>query len=225
MRSFLGDANSLVKESALQLLLRIIDHYHIDEVKKILVPRELINRLLDEIKLKRPAASVKGTIWNAVGILHKKFGADLQEFLTESQDQMYRVLKDQFESKKPEFRTIIGVIKGLSLSLEHECTLTEEELEGLFIRVKTAMQPIPDVRQKGVQKQSMKLFTTHVELFKKIIPRHSEQMVKLTLQLCVDTDINVRDAANDMLGRLMQLISDGLINDNSIHKDIFRKII
>jgi len=87
------------------------------------------------------------------------------------------------------------------------------------------MQPIPDIAKKTVQKQSMKLFRTHVELFKKIIPRHSEQMVKLTLQLCVDTDINVRDAANDMLGGLMQLISDGLINDDSIHKDIFTKII
>jgi hypothetical protein len=59
----------------------------------------------------------------------------------------------------------------------------------------------------------MKLFTTHVELFKKIIPRHSEDMVKLVLQLCVDYNMEVRDAANDMLGRLMQLISDGLTVD------------
>ena len=99
MRSFLGDANSFVKEAALKLLLRIIDHYHITEVSKIVVPRELIQVLLDQIKLKRPAAMVKGAIWNLVGMLHKKFGAALQEWLTESQDQMYRELKDQFQSK------------------------------------------------------------------------------------------------------------------------------
>ena len=225
MRSFVGDANSLVKESALQLLLRIIDHYNIDMIHKILKPRELINRLLDEIKLRRPSASVKGTIWNLVGVLHKKFGTGLREFIIESQDQMYRELKQQLESQKPEFRTIIGVIKGLSFSLEDHCTLEEDEIEGLFVRIKTAMQPIPDVRQKGVQKCAMKLFTAHVELFKNIIPRHAEQMVGLTLQLCVDIDIAVRDAANDMLGRLMQIISHGLTVDESIHKGIFERII
>jgi hypothetical protein len=47
-------------------------------------------------------------------------------------------------------------------------------------------------------------------------------MVKRTLKLCVDTDINIRDSANDMLGKLMQLISDGLTVDETIHKDIFK---
>jgi hypothetical protein len=36
-------------------------------------------------------------------------------------------------------------------------------------------------------------------------------MVKLNLQLSVDTDMNLRDAANNMLGKLMSLISNGLI--------------
>lgn len=71
----------------------------------------------------------------------------------------------------------------------------------------------------------MKLFTSHVDLFSKVIPNHAEQMVKLTLKLCVDMDINVRDAANDMLGKLMQVISDGLTVNETIHKDIFRLII
>jgi hypothetical protein len=59
----------------------------------------------------------------------------------------------------------------------------------------------------------MKLFTNHVNLFKQIIPRHAEPMVRLTLQLCVDPTLEVRDAANDMLGKLMQAISDGLTID------------
>ena len=102
-------------------------------------PSDLISRLLDEIKLRRPSASVKGTIWNLVGLLHKKFPQDLNEYLTESQDQMYRELKDQLNSNKPEFRTIIGIIKGITFSLEDDCTLDAEEVEGLFLRVKTAM--------------------------------------------------------------------------------------
>jgi hypothetical protein len=58
-----------------------------------LKPLDLTKKLLDEIKLRRPSASVKGTIWNLIGILHKKFGAELKEFLVESQDQMYQEMR------------------------------------------------------------------------------------------------------------------------------------
>jgi hypothetical protein len=57
-------------------------------------PEDLIQKLLDEIKLRRPSASVKGTIWHLVGLLHKQFGIDLRDNLTESQDQMYIELKE-----------------------------------------------------------------------------------------------------------------------------------
>jgi hypothetical protein len=69
--------------------LRIIDHYSIEEVNNIIQPKEVITRLLDEIKFKKPSASVKGTIWNMVGALHNKFQQELREFLVESQDQMF----------------------------------------------------------------------------------------------------------------------------------------
>ena len=59
----------------------------------------------------------------------------------------------------------------------------------------------------------MKLFSIHVNLFKKVIPFHAESMVKLNLQLCVDSDMNLRDTSNNMLGKLMALISDGLLQD------------
>ena len=71
----------------------------------------------------------------------------------------------------------------------------------------------------------MKLFTSHLPIFKAIIPRHAEPMVRLTLLLCVDPNLEVRDAASDMLGRLMQVISDGLTVEETIHKDVFREII
>lgn len=63
----------------------------------------------------------------------------------------------------------------------------------------------------------MRLFTTHVQMFRKIIPLHAEAMVRLNLILCVDPDIHVRDAATEMLGHLMKVISDGLTKDETIH--------
>lgn len=71
----------------------------------------------------------------------------------------------------------------------------------------------------------MKLFTNHVRLFKLVIPTDAEALVRLALQLSVDPTLEVRDAANDLLGKLMQAISDGLTVDQSIHKDIFSEII
>jgi hypothetical protein len=51
----------------------------------------------------------------------------------------------------------------------------------------------------------MKSFIPRMHLFKKVMPFYAESMVKLNLQLCVDQDMNLRDASNNMLGKLMSL--------------------
>jgi hypothetical protein len=61
MVSFLGDQNSLVKEVSLLVMIKIIETYK--EIEPIIKPTDLILTLLDEIKLRRPAATVKGAIW------------------------------------------------------------------------------------------------------------------------------------------------------------------
>jgi hypothetical protein len=61
MVSFIGDQNSLVKEVSLLVLIKMIETYK--EIEHIIKPPELIIILLDEIKLRRPAATVKGAIW------------------------------------------------------------------------------------------------------------------------------------------------------------------
>jgi len=86
IRTLTGDPNSLVKEASLQVLLQMLDHYPAAVLVKVLSPKELVNRLLDEIKLRKPSASVKGAIWQLTGLCHKKFRVDVREFLVESQD-------------------------------------------------------------------------------------------------------------------------------------------
>jgi hypothetical protein len=76
-----------VRESSLKLLLFIIENYNHTEIESIIKPTVLISMMLDEIKLKRPSASVKGTIWTMVGVLHEKYV--LEEFRVESQDVMF----------------------------------------------------------------------------------------------------------------------------------------
>jgi hypothetical protein len=63
-----------------------------------------LTALLDEIKLRKPSASVKGAIWNLVGLLHEKYGLD--NFRVESQDVMYIQLMEQMKAEKPEIKAI-----------------------------------------------------------------------------------------------------------------------
>lgn len=144
--SFRSDHNSLVKEASVQLLIKLIETFESTqrEIEGVIKPRDLMVMLLDEIKLRRPSASVKGAIWNLVGLLHERYGID--EFRMESQDVMFIQLMEQMKADKPEIKAIQGIMKGFVHSLTGEaaeaCTLDEDQLEGLFVLLKTAVQPI-----------------------------------------------------------------------------------
>lgn len=73
MQSFLFDPNSLVKEVSLLVLFKLIETYK--EISEIIKPEELIVTLLDEIKLRRPAATVKGAIWQLVGLMQARYSS------------------------------------------------------------------------------------------------------------------------------------------------------
>ena len=73
MVSFVGDPNSLVKEASLQVLIRIIESFNSEEIEPTIKPVKLIETLLDEIRLRRPSATVKGAIWTLIGLLFKAY--------------------------------------------------------------------------------------------------------------------------------------------------------
>ncbi|CDW71353.1 dna-dependent protein kinase catalytic subunit [Stylonychia lemnae] len=224
LRSFRSDHNSLVKESSLQLLIKIIETFNSKEIEEMIRPNDMMVMLLDEIKLRKPSATVKGTIWTLIGLLHEKY-EQLNDFKVESQDVGFQELVAQMKSEKPEIKAIIGMLKGFTHSLVGECTLDQDQLDALYVCLKTAIQPILDMQHKGVMKSAMKLLGTHINLFKKHVTRHAIELVALTLKLCVNENMETRDAANEMLVHIMQEISDGITIDSSIHDDIFRKIM
>lgn len=79
-----------MKESALQMLIKVIENFEkpgSNDIESIIRPKDLLIMMLDEIKLRRPSASVKGAIWTLVGLLHEKYG--LSDFRIESQDVMF----------------------------------------------------------------------------------------------------------------------------------------
>jgi hypothetical protein len=53
-------------------------------------------------------------------------------------------------------------------------------------------------------KAGMKLFSQHANLLTDQILKDALDLIKLTLRLCVQENIEVRDAANELLGSLMK---------------------
>jgi len=82
LASFLGDQNSLVKEASIQVLIRLIETY--TEIEAVIRPSDLMLTLLDEIKLRRPTASVKGAIWTLVGLMHTRYRNLVHQHIVES---------------------------------------------------------------------------------------------------------------------------------------------
>jgi hypothetical protein len=175
-----------------------------------------MQRLCDQLKTGGRLASAQGTVWHCIGTLHAKYGEQCRQWLVESQDQMYSALKVELESDEPRQKVVVGILHGLRSSLEDGCTLEPDEVQGLFIRLKTGMTQIPDVRRKGVQKASMQLFGAHLRTFKQCVPTHVESMLRLTLELCIDGDMNLRDDAHEMLGQLMLLVDECLLPEDAM---------
>jgi hypothetical protein len=55
------------------------------------------------------------------------------------------MLMEQVKTNKPEIKAIIGMLKGFVHSFQIECTLDEQQRNGLFLILKTLMAPIQDV--------------------------------------------------------------------------------
>lgn len=94
------------------MLIKVIEAFERtgEDLVTIVRPKDLLIMMLDEIKLRKPSASVKGAIWTLVGLLHEKYG--LQDYLIESQDVMFIQLMEQMRSDKPEMKAIQGMMKG-----------------------------------------------------------------------------------------------------------------
>ena len=86
------------------------------------------------------------------------------------------------KSEKPEIKAIQGILKGFVHSLSGDnlaeaCTLDEDQLDALYIILKTAIQPIADLMNKGVMKAAMKLLAAHIKVFSKNVTKQAVELV------------------------------------------------
>jgi len=201
----------------------MIEIYNPTELESIIKPAKLTVTMLDEIKVKRPSASVKGAIWELMGSLLKKYSNQLEDFRFEIQDVMFNQLVEQMKSEKPEIRTILGVIKGYVPALE-EVMLAPEQIAKLYNIIKIAMTPVEEGRAYSVVKAAMKLLMHRSALFKPYIIEDAVPLCEQVLKLCGHENLEIREAANGLLEEITKRFSDGL-KEGKAHKDIFKHLI
>jgi hypothetical protein len=112
-----------VKEASLRPIIKTLKVYQPKQIEEILKPDEIINFLLDEIKLFKLGGSVTGAAWNLIGLLVNKFPTTLCDYLLEVQDVLFTKLKEQLSTAKdPELVAIEGMLKSFRWNL-YECKL------------------------------------------------------------------------------------------------------
>jgi len=118
----MGDCSSLVREASIHPLIQILSLYEAEQIKDIIEPKHLMVIMLDEIKYKWSGATLKPSIWEIVGWIHKLYPDESQEFRLETQDVMMNSLIEQLEADKFEIKHICGLFRGFTLGL-HDCVL------------------------------------------------------------------------------------------------------
>jgi len=74
------------------VLIKIIETYK--EIEAVIRPKDLMPILFDEIKLRRPSATLKGAIWQLIGLLLKTFPRQLTSFMESSQNILLIMLEE-----------------------------------------------------------------------------------------------------------------------------------
>jgi hypothetical protein len=109
------EQSQVVKEKILNLTAKIIETYNVTIIENIYKPKEFLDNLLNDIKLSNLKTTIKGCVWNIVGILIGKFSVLLNDYKIEVHDVIFndfkKILtqKSNFQ-KKIKFMLILQII-------------------------------------------------------------------------------------------------------------------
>ena len=103
----------------MSLIAKIIENYESNINENIFNPKEFVEFLLDEIKLKRLSATIKGGVWYIIGVLIGKFSIMLNSYKIEINDVIFNEFKILVNStNKFEFKAVSGILKALIYLLD-----------------------------------------------------------------------------------------------------------
>jgi len=120
----------------------------------------------------------------------------MDKFQIEIQDVLYNHLNEQFYSKKPEQKAIVGMLKGFRCSLIRP-HLQNKQIDQLYIIVKVGMTPIDDIQRYKVLINCLRILQDHHKLFKDHILRDTKELFEKFMVLITHQNRDVKENASE----------------------------
>lgn len=204
--------SSMVQEAALSPLIKFLENFPVARIRDTLDPEQLFSIILDN-KLKyeerRIGATLRGALYNMLGLLVHHFQADLECRIPELQQLMYVKLKEEInKGAKAEERALAGLFKGLAYSL-NSFSYDTATLEDVFRLVKLLVQPLT-VGRYLVPKACLKVLTANSGLFSGLITEDALSVFTTLHETSRSGPFGMRYLAQEACEKVLLVLSDTL---------------
>lgn len=236
---YLSDQSLIVKESMLSLIAKIIEIYDDSLIEKVYQPKIYLEFLLNEIKLKKLAGSIKGEIWHICGLLINKFSNLLNNYKLQISTLVYSELFEMLSLnetnnniknsnnilvKKFEFKHLIGILKSLNYLLDNS-KFNDNQITTIYICLKGLIQPLEDANSNKVNKLALNILSNHGKMFYNQLQKDAIFLFDSIFVLCSSKNNVLKNAAHEAIEAIAKHISYCLNENKNIHKDSFSYII
>lgn len=204
--------SSIVKEAALRPLIKMIEVFTPAKIKHSLDPCQLFSVLLDNklrFEERTMGSTLKGAIFNILGLLVNSFETELTSRLLELQKLMFVRLKEEiFKGAKTEEKTLAGILKGIAHALK-SFNYNRKELKEIFDITKALLKPLASGRY-AVSKASMKVLSENAQIFKEFLSESAPEVIRSLFELSKQTNSSIRYLGQETTERCLSVLSESL---------------
>ncbi|CAG9330104.1 unnamed protein product [Blepharisma stoltei] len=218
--------SSMVKEAALRPLIKLLETFVATKLKDILDPEGMIAILLDnklKTEEKTMGSTLRGAIYNMLGLLVSHFEGELQHRIPEIQQLIHiRIRTEINKGQKTEERSLAGMMKGLAYGLK-SFNYPQEILAELFGYAKALMQPIES--RYMIPKAAMKIIAMNSTVFADLITENAIQLFNTLNDLAKTGAYSIKYLAQDCCEQCLMVLADTLSREAQAHMHTFEYIL
>ena len=213
-----------VKNKILHFTAKIIESNHADIIEKVYKPVSYLESLLNEIRCGKLKPTVKGNVWYIIGLLMSKFSIQLQAYKFEVHDVLYNEFISFVDSRNVTIKALSGMLKAYKYLLEDNF-LKNEKIEQLYIRLKSLTTQLDNVNTIKINILALEVLSIHGKVFTLQLQKDSLDLFDKVFKMCSSKNQELKTAANEAIEKISLHISDCLLEDSTIHKDVFNYLL
>lgn len=218
------ETSLIVKGKMLNFIGKVIESNKSELIENVFKPQKYIESLLNEIRNNKVKPSIKGCIWHVIGILISKFSITLQTYKFEVHQVLYTEFIQYVKKKTVEIKALHGMLKGYMYLLE-DPHLKIDQIENLYICLKSLTSPLEDANTFKINILALEVLSMHGKVFTVQLQKDSLDLFEKVFNLCSSKNQELKIAANEAIEKISLHISDCLLEESTIHKDVFNYLL